>query len=350
VPGRSRIRRAASVLGVALSVIGCSTAVPLSTPVSPPRVAVEPEGVDLGVVPLGEEAVAEFVVRNAGGSPLRLAAPALPRATRVEGLLPELAPGQAVRIRFLIDTANAIADSRQDLKLVTSDPAQESLTVRVRLDVRPFLAVRPGQARFITVQHAREGTISQTVVALDGASFRVLRVESPLPFVRVSFAEVPLALRRPELDGSQWRVDVTLPPDAPVGALSGMVVVHTDHPRQKRAFVSLSGFVRPILVATPPQAEVGNLDRRRTRPLQLLLKNFAEELIEVTGVSTDVHAVRAELEPVEPGRTWRVKLLPVTQAPLGRFDGKVLVRTASPKVPTFEIPLRGQLVEGTGTR
>jgi hypothetical protein len=333
------------VLVALFGVFGCAGGAGTVAPRVGPRVTVTPESRDLGVVALGEDAVAEFLVRNEGGAPLTLATPVLPRGTSVEGLVRQLPPGQSVRLRFKVDTLNANAEPQQDWTLVTNDADRPRVAVPVRLEVRPFLVVRPGQARYITVQHAREGTITQTIGAMDGSTFRVLRVESPMPFLRISFREALSVERQPGWTGSQWRVAVSLPSDAPVGALTGMVVVHTDHPRQKRAFIPVSGFVRPMLAATPPEAPLGELDRRRTVPLHLLLKNFAEELIEVTSVSTDVAAVRAEIEPLEQGRTWRLKLFPVPDAPLGSFKGKILVHTASPKLPTFEVPLSGRLVE-----
>jgi hypothetical protein len=347
---RSLLRlRVYVVLTVAvIGLFGCVTPPP-SVPGSPvPRVIVTPERRDLGVVGLGEDAVAEFVVRNDGGAPLALTAPVLPRGTSVEGLVSEVPAGEAVRLRFRIDTLNANAEPRQDWTLITNDPDRPRVEVPVTLDVQPFLVVRPGRIRYITVQHERDGVLTQTIGAVDGATFRVRSVQSPVAFLRVSFHEAAEAERRPDLKGSQWRVVTTLPADAPVGALSGLIVVHTDHPRQKRAFIGLSGFVRPMLVATPAEARLGEVDRRRSRPLQLLLKNFAEELIEVTGVSTDVSAVTVEIEPIEPGRTWRLRLVPISDAPLGAFGGTVTIRTASPKVPTFDIPLSGRLVESPG--
>jgi hypothetical protein len=306
---------------------------------------VEPESRDLGVVGLGEEAVAEFEVRNEGGAPLTLQAPGLPPGVAVEGLVAALAPGESVRLRVRIDTLNARDDPQQRWTLVTNDPDRARVPLTVRLDVRPFLLVRPGYARYITVQKAREGTIVQTVGAADGAAFRVLRVESPTPHLRVTFREARPDERRPEWTGSQWRVETTLAADSPVGPLTGMLVVHTDHPRQRRAVVPLSGFVRPILAVTPAEARLGDLDRRRTEPLRLSVRNFAEETIQITGVSTDVAAVRAEIEPVEAGRRWRLKLWPAPGAPLGPFEGKIVLRTASPKLPSFQVPLSGRLVE-----
>lgn len=342
----------AVLIALALGALGCADVartIPSPAMTAPsaasPRVTVDSESRQLGVVGFGEEAVAEFIVRNDGGAPLTLAAPRLPRATRVEGLVPELLPGESVRIRFRIDTFNADGNRRQAWTLVTSDPDRPRVVLQAELDVRPFLVARPGYARYITVQHSREGTITQTLGATDGITFNVLRVESPAPALRVSFREALPEERQPTLAGSQWRVMSTLASDSPVGALTGHIVVHTDHPRQKRAFIPVSGFVRPILAVTPPEARVGDLERKRPKALHLFVKNFAEEEIEVSDVSTDVAAVRVEVEPLERGRTWRLKLFPVSDAPLGPFEGKVLLRTASPKLPRLEIPLSGRVVD-----
>jgi hypothetical protein len=260
-------------------------------------------------------------------------------------LVPELPPGESVRLRFRIDTLAADGNRRQAWTLVTNDADRPRVVLQVELDVRPFLVARPGYARYITVQHAREGTITQTLGATDGAAFNILNVESPALGLRVSFREARPDERQPSWAGSQWRVMSTVASDSPVGALSGHLVVSTDHPRQKRAFIPVSGFVRPMVAVTPPEARLGDLDRKRSSPVHLFVKNFAEEEIEVRDVATDVAAVRVELEPLERGRTWRLKLFAVPDAPAGPFEGKILVRTASPKLPRVEIPLSGRLVD-----
>ena len=336
-----------AVAGLTLATLGCAAAPQTVTPASTgsPRIAIDPERRDLGVVGLGEDAVAEYVVRNDGGAPLTLAMGPRSRGSRVEGLVPELPPGRSIRLRFSIDTFEGDGERVQGFALLTNDPARPRVPVEADVEVRPFLVARPGYVRYNVVQHAREGTITQTITSLDGAKFKVLRVESPVPTLRLSFREASAEERTAGASGSQWKVMSTLRADSPVGALQGYIVAHTDHPRQKRAFVPLSGFVRPILAVTPPEAKVGELDRKRSKPLRLVVKNFAEEEIEVSGVSTDVAVVKVALETVERGRSWSVTLLPVPDAPLGAFQGKIVLRTASPKVPLLEVPLSGQLVD-----
>jgi Protein of unknown function (DUF1573) len=351
-PRPARFTWPALVVALGLVAFGCadpgrkaSSPATEAPPPSPPRVTVDPEFHDLGVVGFGEQAVAEFVVRNEGGSPLTLAVPQTPRGIAVDGLGAPVPPGQSLRLRVNVDTFEANAERQQAVNVTTNDPERPTVTLVARIDVRPFLIARPGYARYITVQHAREGTITQTIGATDGAEFRILRVESPTPNLRVSFWEATPEQRDPSWPGSQWRVATTLDSVSPVGPLSGLVVVHTDHPRQKRIFIQLSGFVRPVLAATPPEVRMGDVGRQRAEPWRIFVRNFAEETIEVTEVSTDVAAVRAELEPLQPGRSWRVNLFPVAEAPLGPFEGKVLLRTASPTLPTFEIPVAGRLVD-----
>jgi hypothetical protein len=337
---------------VAVTACGCAD-LARQTPVSPqsaaspgpPRVTVSPETQQTGIVGLGEDAVAEVLVRNEGGAPLTLAVPQIPRGTRVEGLMPELRPGESTRLRFVVDTFEAVGDRQQTWTLVTNDPDRPRVVVRLEVDVRPFLVAQPGYARYITVQHAREGTITQTIAATDGETFRVLRVESPMPTLRIEFREARPDERQPAWTGSQWRIMTTLASDSPVGPVIGPIMVYTDHPHQKRLLIPLSGFVRPMLAVTPPDAEVGDLKRTRTEPLSFFVKNFAEEQMEMTGAVTDVAAVRAELEPIQRGRTWRLKLFVVPGSPLGPFEGKVVLRTTSPKIPRMEVPLSGRLVE-----
>ena len=70
-----------------------------------------PESRDLGVVGLGEEAAAEFLVRNEGGAPLTLSLPELPHGTSVDGLVAAPGPGESVQVSVRIDTLKAIADT-----------------------------------------------------------------------------------------------------------------------------------------------------------------------------------------------------------------------------------------------
>src|SRR5262249_42687251 len=200
---RIRPKSTTLVVMLALGAFGCAGVArqpppsPVSAPAGRRRVVVNPEKQAVGVVGLGEDAVGEVLVRNEGGAPLTLAAPQVPRGTRIEGLVRELRPGESIRLRFVVDTFQAEGNRLQAWALVTNDPDRRRVVVTLDVDVRPFLAAQPGYARYITVQHSREGTITQTIAATDGAAFRVLRVESPMPSLRIEFREARPDERQP---------------------------------------------------------------------------------------------------------------------------------------------------------
>lgn len=304
---------------------------------------------ELGRIGVGEPAVVEFRVENRGRAPLTLEPKAgadPPREVRVEVTGSPAAPGKAARVAVEVDTAGVAGKARFAVPLVTNDPKQETLTLTVALDVHPFLVARPGFARYIVVRHETEGTIGQTIAATDGSGFRVTGVESPSPALRVSFRKARDGERTAELRGSQWRVESTLRSDAPVGPLTGEILVRTDHPKQRTLRIPVSGFVRPILAVTPPRAEVGEIDPAAGATASLHVQSFSTAPIEVRGADCDVPGITAEVVPVTAGRVYKVRLRFGPKLPAGEFSGTVRIRTASPHRPVVEVPLRGRTARG----
>lgn len=321
----------------------------LEKPTGVPKAVVEKPERDIGILAVGDPAAAEFDVRNAGGAPLELLSVKAPLGVRAEGVPASVPAGGSRTVRLVLGVPAPPGELVIEASVLTNDPELPTVRLVLRGKVQAFLLMHPGYARYIVVQHAADGTITQTVGAADGATFRVLGVESPSPSLRTSFREARPDERRPGWTGSQWRVDSTLSRDAPVGALTGDIVVVTDHPRQRVARAPISGFVRPVFAVTPPEARMGDVDPRRTPRLRLFVKNFAEERIELRGAESDVTGVRAELEAREPGRSWGLTLWLDADKPPGPFEGHVRIRTASPQVPVIDIPLSGRIVHGPGS-
>jgi len=309
-----------------------------------PRAVLSRATQDLGVVAPGEPATATFEVKNEGDAPLVVTAgkptPLVPGFT-VDVRGTPVAPGGVATVTMAFDTRKLAGPGVVEVPLETNDPHAGRLTATLRAEVRPLLRADPGYARYNVVQHEREGTIAQTVWSADGATFRVLAVRSPVDALRVRFEETPAARRR-EVAGSQWLVETTLASDAPVGALTGDVVVVTDHPRQKELRIPLSGFVRPVLAVTPPQADLGEVDG--TRPLRFTLdvKSFATEPIALERVEVDLPGATAEVLPVVPGRQAKVRVSVPAGLPDGAFAGVVRIFTDSATAPRVDVPVRGR--------
>lgn len=314
---------------------------------SPPRAVLAAAERDAGVVAPGQDAVAKFRIENHGGAPLTLSAghpePYMAGVrTTVDGQ--PVPPGKAATVTVRLDTGKLAGVGTVRVPIATNDPAAAKLTVVMKVEVRPLLAADPGYARYNVVQKERDGVIPQTVWSLDGASFRVLAVRSPIAALRVTFREAKPDERRPDVAGSQWHVESLLPADAPVGALTGDIVVVTDHPKQKVLHIPLSGFVRPVFAVTPPVADLGQVDGTRPFRFTLFVKNFATELIPLERAETDLPGATVEIAPVTAGRAYKVHVAVPAGVPAGALSGTVHLFTASAKAPRIEVPVRGRIL------
>lgn len=310
---------------------------------SPPRAVVEPTMRDLGVVGLGTEQTADYTIRNDGGAPLTIEAHSVPKPLTVTVVDSPIAPGKTGRVRVSVDTFRAGVATTWAVSFATSDPAQPFLEVQLKADVRQFLAVLPQSARFTFVQYGQEGGTSHVLSAADDAAMQVLGVDSPFPYIKAAWRELKAAERDAESPGTkQWRIDLTITGDAPVGPIGGYVIVRTTHPSQPRAFLSVTGFVRPLFAVTPPTARFAPDAPTPGEPHQLSLhvKNFGADALELTGASSDVAGLEAKIVSVEAGHVWRVELrLPAGQ-PAGMSQaGTLRLKTTHPIVREIVVPV-----------
>jgi hypothetical protein len=294
-------------------------------------------------VPADDVATTGFTVANRGGAPLTLEA--IPVAgTRVTVEPARVAPGASASVEVEIATARREGPSTVAVELRTNDPEHAILRLPVDLKVHAFVLADPGFARYNFVEGGREGTIRETVFAVDDAPFRVVGVDSPSPSLAVKWRPAAPAERLPERSGAQWIVDLTLSPYAPVGPLAAEVVVHVDHPHQRQVMIPLTGFVRPMIAVTPPEADLGDLDAAPVTA-RLHVRSFAEGAIRIESAKCEIPGATVRVEPIEPGRTWQVILHIPRGAPGSLVTGFLRLETTSPTQPEIQVPVRGRFRE-----
>lgn len=333
------------VLLVAASVLAQGTAATPDAGGGPKAVAVEPVK-DIGFVPKGEMASHEFQIRNDGGAPLELREVRAACGCTVAEYDRVIAPGQTGKVRVTVDTATFNGPIAKGVTVVTNDPATPTMELTIRAKVEPFVKVKPGYARFITVQgEAKEGTIVQTLWTPDKSPLAIVKIDNPYPFLEVKFWEAKPEERLKDIaDHQQWKVEMHLRNDAPVGPLVDPVKVYTDHPKQKLVQIPVSGFVRPIMAVTPPVIDFGSVSAAEPAQVSVNVRNFGTEAIKVTGISGDVQGLEAKIEPLQEGREYTVRLTFKPEPKKGPFNGKLTVTTDSPKLPKLEVQMKGTVI------
>ena len=335
------MRRAAAILALSLFAPPAFPADTAATPtaLAPKAVAVDPVK-DFGTVQPGPTIRHDFVIRNEGTAPLELVG-AVPSCectvTEFDRIIP---PGGTGKVSASLDTRVLTGPSKGVIEVTTNDLANLTLTLTTQVNVHHLLLARPGYARWNMVQGEKEGTIGQTMWSQDGKEFEVLEVVAP-GFIRTGFRPAQEAELRPGVDGSQWRLELTVDSWAPTGPIAGFVEVKTNHPAQPVMRLPVSGFVRPILHVTPPTGEFGSLQLETGKRAVFHVQNFATELIEVLGVDSTVTGLDVKLSSEEAGRSYRIEVLIPTTMAAGPFEGALRIRTDNSKVPLVEVPLSG---------
>ena len=310
----------------------------------PKVVAVEPIK-DVGFVAKGDLAIHEFVLRNEGNSPLEIREVRAACGCTVADFDKVIAPGKTGKVRVTIDTGSFNGPVAKGVTVFTNDPDTPTLELTIRTDVGQFIKLKPGYARFITVQGEPEGKIVQTLWTPDKTPLEIVKVESPYPFLNVRFWEAkPEERLKENADQQQWKVEIHLAGDAPVGALTEPIKIHTTHPKQKLVQIPVSGFVRPVMAVTPPVVDMGQVDGKEPVKFSLNVRNFATEPIKVTSVAGDVQGLDAKIQPLQEGREYQVQVTFQPQAQKGPVNGKLTLTTDSQKVPRIEVQLKGNVI------
>ncbi len=329
---------AGTLLGVAIAFLSAS-GVPAQG--GPSIVAEEPVH-DIGIVEAGTDVVHTFVLRNEGDAPLELIEVEPDCGCTVVSYDRRIAPGRTGKVTARIDISTFVGPIAKYLVVHTNDSATPQLSLAIKVEVRPLLQAHPGYARFLTVVGEGAEPVDQVVWASDIEDLELRNVRSPYRFVSVAAREAKEGEERSEGQGRQWVIEVKLADNAPIGPMAGHIEFETNHPSRPNMRIPVSGFVRPILAATPPFADFG--PRELTAPIRasVEIKNFSEEEISLTEVVSTIPQLETEIQV--DGDDYYVIMILNPGLPAGAFSGTVTVTTTSRRVPSLEIEVRGTVL------
>lgn len=330
---------------IVYSILGLALVQALPAAAAAPKAEIPEHRFEFGIIGQGEELRHSFAVHNKGDAPLTLAADGSQPQVRLASDPAPILPGATGAVELIFDARVPVGPTEVALALTSNDPAQPKLSFALAGEVKELLRAKPGYARWNTVQGEQEATIAQTIAASDGATFRVTSVDAP-PYVKTAVREARPEERVADVAGTQWRVDFTLDSWAPVGAITGAAVVHTDNPKQHQAFIPLSGFVRPIVFVDPPSGELGTVNVGATAKIDFKVRFFGTAPIRLTAAEITVPGANTTVAPLQDGRLYQVTVQLTPAVAAGPLSGKLILRTDSSKLPTYELPLTGK-VEGS---
>lgn len=301
---------------------------------------------DAGTVAPGKEVIHDFVVENQGTAPLEITDVRPACGCTVAQFDRVIAPGASGKVHAVLDTSTFAGAISKGVTVLTNDPVRPSIQLTVKANVEPHLMVNPGYARFLQPQLSDPGVVEQRLWTKSFDELEILEVTSPYPFLTVTHERIESAEDRHE-DGAGPQHQLTFVLDyteAPVGALGEYVTVRTNHPVQPEVKIPVSGFVRPLVVVTPNEANFGAVEMGEDGAFgSLILKHYGSTPLEIRAAESSVAGVEVEVVPVTEGTEFRVRVQLSPDMPKGAFDGVIKLSTNQPRKPTLEIPVKGSV-------
>lgn len=301
---------------------------------------------EAGTLAPGEKVVHDFVVENQGEAPLEITDVRPACGCTVAEFDRTIAPGTSGKVHAVLDTSTFAGAISKGITVLTNDPVRPSIQLTLKATVEPHLMVDPGYARFIQPQLSDPGVVVQRLWTKSFDHLEILDVTSPYPFLTVTHEKIEDPENRHE-EGVGPQHELTLVLDyteAPVGALADYVTVRTNHPKQPEVKVPISGFIRPLMVVTPNEADFGAVAMDDDGAFgSLVLKHYGSTPLEIRAAESSVPGVEVEVEPVTEGSEFRVRVELTPEMPKGAFNGLITLSTNQPRKPTVEIPIKGSV-------
>jgi hypothetical protein len=328
-------------LSVAQGATGSVTADAAST--ERPRVVVDNEKHDFGVVELGSVSRHAFQFKNVGTAALTLekGATSCGRCTFAELTQDLLAPGESAEVIVEYSAANAESEFRQTAWINTNDPDRRSVMLTIEGRVAQSFKAIPSDLSFSRVSANETKTIEMRLLGFTNRPIEVMKHD----FLEQESADHFQATVSP-LPADEWKkegatsgllITVAVKPGLPLGPIRQRIRLETNLPRNSVQEVPITGTVVSDVEVFSPTGWNSDLNLLSIGPVKSKLGATKKLWILVRGPHRDeVQVKSAKIEP---------PLLKVTIGePAASGDAPVV------KIPlTIEVPKGAPAVNYLGT-
>jgi len=333
---------AGAAIFLLMSVVQAPVAGAAESAAAQPKLVVAEPLKDFGRASRNSNLSSDFTLRNDGDAVLHLASAVSDCPCLTVRFDPEIAAHGEGHVHIELATGNASGPLVATVMLTTDDPAAAKARLTAQALVIPQTDIQPETIRLIAVQHEPAVRGGVTIWAKDREDFAITAVESTTPAIKAEFHEAVGVERIDRGTGRQWRVEATAASDAPVGVIGGQIRVLTNHPNESVLVVPASGFMRPLIAVTPPEAGLGSIEPATYRK-KLDLAYFGKQPITLTKAESSFAGMRLEIKPVVPGKRFEIWVTFDPKAPKGDVEGTIRIATDYPGLAPVAVPFSGSI-------
>jgi len=313
--------------------------------VAAPKIEVTPETKDAGIVAKGQVIETTFLVKNNGGSDLVISDARPGCGCTVASFDKVIKPGAEGKVVTSVDTKTFSGPISKSVLLVSNDPERGQINLFVKATVKPFVDILPQP--YVRVAVVKGDSDTRDVILLsEEKTFKPTIAESSQPYVKAEIAPASEKDKIPGHPGEQYRVRITVTPDAPEGLLNAPVRIATGVAQQPTVEIPISGVVRARVSVTPVMVNFGNFQAGKepiTRNI-IVTNNKPNTPVKVTRAEVSIAGFITDVVPTQEGISYTVVVKASDKVKKGALDGTVKVYTTDKDKPMIELPLRGEVL------
>src|ERR1700730_7150330 len=311
--------------------------------VAAPKIEVVPETKDAGIVAKGQVIETTFVVKNSGGSDLLISDARPGCGCTVANYDRVIKPGAEGKVVTSVDTKAFTGPISKSVLLVSNDPERGQINLFIKATVKPFVDILPQP--YVRVAIVKGDSDSRDVILLsEEKTFKPTVAEVSQNYVKAEIAPAGEKDKIPGHPGEQYRVRITVTPDAPEGLLNAPVRISTGVSQQPMVEIPISGVVRARVSVTPVLVNFGNFTAGKdpiTRNI-VVTNNKPGTPVKVTRAEVSIPGFITDVVPTQEGISYTVVVKASEKVKKGAVDGKVTLYTSDKEKGIIEIPLKGE--------
>jgi hypothetical protein len=304
-----------------------------------PKAEVDNKVFDFGAVLNAVPVAHVFKIRNTGTGTLLIGGVQTScGCTAAKPTKSDLAPGEESDLAVTLDTRFDKGPATRTITVFTNDPKAQKIVLTIKGDVKLQVEAVPAQVSFGDVRHGIEQTRQVLLTDLVSgpatpppSAFKVQSVSNASPNIKVTPA--------PRNDGKPGAaLTVTLLGTMPLGAFDDTIKVTTS---RAPVDITVFGTVQGDITVKPAQVSFGVVPHHQATMRMVRLVNAGNRALKVTGVKSSNLSVSATVEPVTPGKEFRVTLALQPNTPDGALRGQIAITTDDPVQQTVSLPFYG---------
>jgi len=298
-----------------------------------PKIQVLDPVYDFGTVLSGPPVKHTFKVKNVGGGELIIDhVQTSCGCTAAEPSKKRLKAGEQAEIAVTFDTRYQKGHSERTITVFSNDPRKPDLAMTIKGQLAVEIETRPEEVFFSKVRLGTEETRQVTVTYLGkGKDFKIDKISNSSPNIKVT--QAALKDRKPGAI-----LTVTKLKSMPVGPFDDSIEIATN---RQPILVHVSGRVVGDIAVEPAQVSFGIVPRGQSALRILRLTNSGARAVRITEISSSSHSIAAKVDPVTPGKEYKITVELRKGTPDGQIRGGLSIKTDDPQEPQLSVPFYG---------